>query len=82
MKIEHPLQRDWDLFYSKVIARSVNTFIPLGDETISSSLIERGRSLMDSQPHTLLHFLVQMKPTSTNVFLHVAKNAEVTRGKI
>ena len=39
-----------NLFYSKVIARSVNTFIPLGDETINSSLVERGRSLIDPQP--------------------------------
>ena len=40
------------------------------------------RSLMDTQPHPLLHFLVRMKPTSTNVFLQVAKYVEVTRGKI
>ena len=72
----------WNLFYSKVIARSVNTFIPLGDETINSSLVERGRSLMNSQRHPLLHFLVRMKPTSTYVFLQVAKNMEITRGKI
>ena len=37
---------------------------------------------MDPQPHPLLHFLVRMKPTSTNVFLQAAKNVEVTRGKI
>ena len=37
---------------------------------------------MDLQPHPLLYFLVRMKPTSTNVFLQVAKNVEVTRGKI
>ena len=61
-----------NLFYSKVNAISVNT--------INSSLTERGRSLMDPQPHPLLHFLVQMKPMSTNVFLQVAKNVEVTRG--
>ena len=72
----------WNLFYLKVIARSVNTFIPLGDETINSSLVERGESLMDPQPHPLLHFLVRMKPTSTNVFLQVAKNVEVTIRKI
>ena len=74
----------WNLFYSKVglIARSVNTFIPLGDETINSSLVERDRSLMVPQPHPLLHFLVRIKLTSTNVFLQVATNGEVTRGKI
>ena len=33
---------------------------------------------MDPQLHPLLHFLVRMKPTSTNVFLQVAKNVEVT----
>ena len=33
---------NWNLFYSKVITRSVNTFIPLGDETISSSLVADG----------------------------------------
>ena len=71
----------WNLFYSKVIARSVNTLIPLGDETINSSLVEWRRSLMDPQPHPLSHFLVRMKPASTNVFLQVAKNLEVTRGK-
>ena len=37
---------------------------------------------MDQQSQTVLYFLVRMKPTSTNVFLQVAKNAEVTRGKI
>ena len=72
----------WNLFYSKVIARSVNMFIPLGDETTNSSLVERGRSLMDPQPHPLLHFPVRMKPMSTIVFLEVAKNVEVTRRKI
>ena len=72
----------WNLFYSKVIARSVNTFIPLGNETINSSPVERGGSLMDPQPRPLLHFLVRMKPTSTNLFLQVAKNVEVRRGKI
>ena len=73
----------WNLFYSITIARSINTFIPLGNETINSSLVEisRPRSLMDPQHHPLLHFLVRMKPTSTNVFLQVAKNLEVTRGK-
>ena len=37
---------------------------------------------MDPQPHPLLHFLVRMKPTTTNVFLQVATNSKVTRGKI
>ena len=72
----------WNLFYSKVIARSVKTFIPLGDETINSSLVERGRSLMDPQPHPILHFLVRMKLTSPDVFLQVVKNVKVTREKI
>ena len=49
---------------------------------INSSLVERGRSLTDPQAHPLLHFLVRMKPTSTSVFLQVAKNVEVTRGNI
>ena len=84
MKTEHPLQRDNGICFIQkyVIARSVNTFIPLGDETINSSLVERCSSLMDPQPHPLLHFLVRMKPTSRNVFLLVAKNVEVTRAKI
>ena len=83
MDTDHSLQSDNGiLFYSKVITRSVNTFIPLGDETINSSLVEIDRSLMDPQLHPLLHFLVRMKPTSTNVFLQVAKNLEVTRRKI
>ena len=69
----------WNLFYSKVIARSVNTFIQLEDEMINSSLTERGSSLMDRQPHPLLHFLVRMKPTSMIAFLAVEKNVEVTR---
>ena len=64
----------WNLFYSKVIATSVNTFIPLGDEIINSSFVERGRSLINPKPQPLLHFLVQMKATS--------KNVEVTRGQI
>ena len=34
---------------------------------------------MDPQLHPLLHFLVRMKPTSTSVFLQVAKNMESTR---
>ena len=33
---------------------------------------------MDPQPHTLLHLLVRMKPTSTNVFFQVAKNVDQT----
>ena len=66
--------------FSILIARSVNTFILLGDEIINSSLVERGRSLMDPQPHPLLHFLVGMKPMSTNVFVQVAKNMDVTWG--
>ena len=51
-----------NLFYSKVIARNVNTFFPLEDETINSSFVERGKSLMDPQPHPLFHFPVRMKP--------------------
>ena len=54
----------------------------MADETINSSLVERGKSLKDPQPHPLLYFLVRTKPTSKNVFLQVAKNVEVTRGKI
>ena len=46
------------------------------------SLVETGRSPMDPQPHPLLHFLVRMKQTSTNVFLQVARSMEVTRKKI
>ena len=37
---------------------------------------------MYPQPHPLLHFLVRMKPTSTNAFLQIAKNVEVTMEKI
>ena len=39
---------------------------------------------MDPQSHPLLHFFIRMKPkpTSTNVFLQIAKNMEVTRRKI
>ena len=59
--------------YTKVIGRNVTTFIPLADDTINSSLVVRGRSLMDSRLRPLLYFLVRMKPTSTNVFLQVAK---------
>ena len=70
------------MFYSNVIARSVNTFFTLGDGTINSSLVERGKLLRDPQPCSRLHFFVRMKPTSTNVFLDVAKNVKVTRGKI
>ena len=51
------------MFYSKVIARRVNTFIPLEDEMMNSSLVERERSLMDPKPHPLLHFLVWMIST-------------------
>ena len=40
------------------------------------------RSLMDPWPHPLLHFIVRMKPSSTNIFLQVAKNVEVTRAMI
>ena len=75
---EHPLQSDNGIvFNSKVIARCVNRFTPLGDKTINSSLVERSRSLMNPQPHPLLHFLVRIKQTCTNVFLQVAKNVGV-----
>ena len=63
------------MYYSKLIGKSVNTFIRLGDETIKSSLVERGRSLTHS-----LHFLVRMKPTSTNVFLQLTKKRK-TQGE-
>ena len=56
--------------------------MPLGDKMINSSLVERGRSLINPQPHPLLHFLIRTKLTSTNVFLQVTKNVEVTRRKI
>ena len=36
---------------------------------------------MHPQPQQLLHFLVRMKPTSTNVFLQVAKNCGTHKGK-
>ena len=49
---------------------------------INSSLVERCRLLMDPQLHPLLHFLVRMKSMSTNVFLQVAKNVKVTKGKM
>ena len=42
-----------NLFYSKVISRSINTFIPLGDEMINSSLVERGsRWWIHNLPHS------------------------------
>ena len=61
MKTNHLLKVTMEFVLLKVIVISVNTFIPLGDETINSSLVERDRSLMDPQPRPLLHFLVQMK---------------------
>ena len=71
--------------FSYVISSSLNSSgeppMP-ADETINFSLVERGRSLMDPQPHPLLHFLIRVKPTSMNVFLQVVKNVEVRRGKI
>ena len=83
MKNKQPLQSDNGIwFIQKEFATTEYIFIPLGEETNNSSLVERGRSLMDPQPRPLLHFLVRMKPTSTNVFLQVNKNEEVTRGKI
>ena len=36
---------------------------------------------MYPQPHPLLHFLVQMKQTATNVFLQVAKKCGSHKGK-
>ena len=37
---------------------------------------------MNPQPDLLLHFLVRMKQMSKNIILEIAKNVEVTRGKI
>jgi len=87
MKTEHPLQNElWNLLYSKVIAGSVNTFIPVGDEMINFSLVERHscrcRSVKDPQTHPPFHFLVRLKPTSTNVIFQVTKNVVFTSGKI
>ena len=62
MWTEHHIQREMEFVYSKVIVRSVNTFIPLGYDTINSSLVERGRSLMDPQPHPLLHSRWNRRP--------------------
>ena len=70
-----------NLFYSKAVARSIITLIPLWDEAINSSFVGRGRSLMDPQPHPLMHFLVRMKPTPTNVCLQVAKKCGSHKGK-
>ena len=56
--------------------------MPVGYEEINSRPVEGGRSLMDSQPHPLLHFLVRMKPASNNVFLQVAKNVGVRKGEV
>ena len=36
---------------------------------------------MDPQPHPLLHYLVGMKSTSANVYLHVAKKCGSHKGK-
>lgn len=40
MKGEHLLQNGNKMLYLKVIAKSVDTFIPLGDQTINSNLGE------------------------------------------
>ena len=82
MKTEHLLQVTIEFVLFKSNCQKFNTLIQLGDQTIYSSLVEKGRLLMDQLPHSLLHFLVRMKPTSSNVFLQVAINVEVTRGKI
>lgn len=42
----------------KIIARTAITFIPLGDKTVNSNLIERVSLLADPQSQLLLHFLV------------------------
>ena len=55
-----------EYFYTKAIAGIVNIFIPLGNETINSSLVERGWSLMDPQLHQLLNFLVRECLSSGN----------------
>ena len=70
-----------NLFYSTAVARRIITLIPLRDEAINSSFLGRGRSLMDPQPHPLLHLLVRMKLTPTNVFLQVAKKCGSHKGK-
>ena len=63
---------------------------------INSNLVEGGRLLMDPQVHPLLHFLVRMKPTSTNLFLcssvfldhtinpryHIRHNGSMSRAQI
>ena len=52
------------------------------DDQFQSCRKRYGRSLMVLQPHALFHFLIRIKPTSTNVLLQVAKYVEVTRRKI
>ena len=68
----------WNLFYLKVIVRSVNIFIPLGDETINSSLVERDGSLMDPQ---LTHYCTSSSEL-TRIFSSVIRRFSRIRPSI
>ena len=63
-------------------AGSVNTFISLGDETINSSLVERGRSLMDPQTHPSCTSSFEWNRHPRMSSFISSRNVEVTRGKI
>ena len=72
------------MFYSKVIGRSVNTFIPLGDGRRVNQF-QSCRKMWVTDRSTTSSTLALPRPnelTSTNVFLQFAKNVEVTRRKI
>ena len=62
MKSEHPLQSDNGICFIQKWLPEVLIQLSHWEtrRSINSSHLERGRSLMDPQPHPLLHFPVQM----------------------
>jgi hypothetical protein len=65
----------------KVISKTVNTFIPLGDKTANPILAKACG--LSTEPHLYLgtHVFVRCKPMSTNVSLQVSKNVKIAWGE-
>jgi hypothetical protein len=64
---------------SKVISKTVNTFIPFGEKTVNPSL-EKACGL-STEPHTYLPSHTRLRPMQTDVF-QVSKNVKITWGEI
>lgn len=61
MEKEHILKSEYGKFFiPNQIARTIKTFVPLGDKMISSSLVEKFMLLTDTQSYPLSNCLIDI----------------------